>query len=183
MPVRSRCAACASLADALKAEGLSMPKLKVATDGLESVVYRPEDIETSGVAEIIGGAGYLVGAYDNAFEMTKRVSDLFGEVPDLGKAAKVVDALGKVGGVLSVSSGMYSGSQYYDMHPELPEDRRVNNMAAETDLRTAISFFGVIPPAEDWLNERLYVDKDEAGLSRAERFYNFRYELVGKYGM
>lgn len=176
------------LVDALKGEGLSMPRLYeegLVAEGLSSAVRGPEDYEDL-VDSLLSAAGYVVGAHEATFSLAEiivKVESMGVSAADIELVKGAVKVLGRVGMVLNVASAVYSSYQYYDNHPELPEDRRSSNQSAELGLKFVQGFVGVIPPVEDWFVTEVYEIERWEDMTLAEHYYEWRYEFFGKYGL
>ncbi|OUO85825.1 hypothetical protein B5F40_15605 [Gordonibacter sp. An230] len=161
-------------ADELRAAGWSFPARYTAAGEPSSDPSTAEDL--------LSAAGYIVWAHESSFDLAKGItrlvdSEAYGWIKGLGKH------LGPVGYVLCGVSASFDSIRYYDAHPELPEDRRLSNQAAEWDLKFVQGCVGVIPPLEDIAERFFYTKNEETGLSLADHFYEWRYETFGRHGL
>lgn len=175
------------LVDALKAEGLSMPKI-----GGESVAAESDFMKLLDVAGAAAGASgdfawvhemllssipFVVGkvAGTTSLSTIKPVKE---EFKAAGNKANRISAL--VGLVSAIGSSV----RYYDSHPELPDDARLNNAIFEFDIQAVgilIDFF--VPLVSDevkefgiaWINS-----PNESGESIADEWRSIRYEQIGR---
>lgn len=167
-------------AQGLRAVEIDADSLKLIEDGVFSTVEGPGNNDDL-VESLLSAAGYTVGMHEAAFDLAEIITKLVDSeaavwIKGIGKS------LGPIGLGLSGVSASFESPKYYESHAELPEDRRISNQAAEWDLQFAISYFSVLPPVEDFLIGRIYSADEKTGLSAADHFYDWRYEVFGQYG-
>jgi hypothetical protein len=157
-----------------------------------TIKYVP--VDTSDPARTIFD-GFLNGT-DKFATVNQGVFSLFGRIAsalnetDAKQALKQVEGvfenIGEVTGVLSLAEGLSDAAtardNYYNTHPDMPEDQRESNALAEYDIHVVTSLIDAYVPffsddVKDAYYSWVYDDSDGDGNSVASNVYDWRYDL------
>lgn len=183
----------AAAAGELRAAGWSLPALYTSAG--------EPSADPSTAEDLLSAAGCAVGAVCD-FASVNQMMLSFGwavskEMDGAASAAvieKGISHLNKVGMagkayafVSGTASAYGSLRQYYEEHPELPQLVKESNAAAEFDIHKVAVLIEAYAPFFSGQAKSAYFDfvytPNDDGVSIADKIYEVRYELFGRYGL